>query len=112
MKKFFAFAVLALLMVSCNTPSSVTEKFAKAVAQGKVDEAKKYCTENTGKMLDFSASWGGMQVQPNYKIHILRDSVVENIAYVFYTENESPREHKMTLYKIDGEWKVNMDHKK
>lgn len=52
------------------------------------------------------------KIDPNYKIHILRDSVVDNIAYVFYTENDSPREHKMTLYKIDGEWKVNMDQKK
>ncbi|MCQ2230242.1 MAG: DUF4878 domain-containing protein [Paludibacteraceae bacterium] len=113
MKKFFAFAILALFMVSCNTPSKVAEKFSVAIAHGKVDEAKKYCTENTAKILDFSSSLGGMsKIDPNYKIHILRDSVVDNIAYVFYTENDSPREHKMTLYKIDGEWKVNMDQKK
>lgn len=45
MKKFFAFAILALFMVSCNTPSKVAEKFSVAIAHGKVDEAKKYCTE-------------------------------------------------------------------
>lgn len=112
MKKFFVFAVMAILFASCNTPSKVAEKFSKAVANGKVEEAKKYCTENTGKMLDLSATLGGIDIQPNYKMNILRDSVVENIAYVFYTENESPREHKMVLYKIDGEWKVNMDPKK
>lgn len=112
MKKFFAFAILALLMVSCNTPSRVAEKFSVAVSHGKVDEAKKYCTENTGKMLDMSAKLGGLSVDPDYEMTILRDSVVGNTAYVFYTEKGSTREHRMTLCKIDGDWKVNMDYRK
>lgn len=113
MKKFFVLAIVALLFASCsNTPTKVAQKFSEAVAKGQVDEAKKYCTEGTGKLLDFSASMGGMKVEPNYKMTVLRDSVVENVAYVFYTENDSDRERKMTLYKIDGEWKVNMDPKK
>ncbi len=113
MKKLFVLAIVALLFASCgNAPSDVAEKFSTAVAQGKVDEAKKYCTEGTGKLLDLTASFGGMKVEPNYKMHVLRDSVVDNVAYVFYTENDSDKECKMTLYKIDGEWKVNMDHKK
>lgn len=115
MKKLFILAVAALMMAACsvfNSPSNVAEKFSVAVAHGKTEEAKKYCTEGTGKVLDLAAAFGVEKVDPNYKFHFLRDSIVENVAYVFYTENESTIEKSMTLAKIDGEWKVNIDSKK
>ena len=54
---------------------------------------------------------GAIDINPNYKINCLRDSIVDNTAYVYYTENDGTRERRMTLYKIDGEWKVNMKGK-
>ena len=116
MKKFVILALSALfsmLLVSCtDSPSRVAKKFSQAVATGQVEEAKKYCTESTGKMLDVSAAWGGLQENPNYKMNILRDSIVDNLAYGFYTENDSNKEQVMKLNKINGEWKVSMSGKK
>ena len=116
MKKFVILALSALLsmmLVSCTeSPSRVAKKFSQAVATGQVDEAKKYCTESTGKMLDMSAALGGMKDNPNYKMNILRDSSVDNVAYVFFTENDSDREQVMKLNKVNGEWKVSMSGKK
>lgn len=116
MKKFVILTLLALLstlLSSCtDSPSKVAMKFSQAVATGQVEEAKKYCTESTAKMLDMSAALGGMTENPNYKMNILRDSIVDNLAYVFFTENDSDREQVMKLNKIDGEWKVSMSGKK
>ena len=105
--------LVALLgLTACTqSPMSVAEDFATALAKGKVEEAKKYCTESTAKMIDMSSSIGAIDINPNYKINCLRDSIVDNTAYVFYTENDATRERRMTLYKIDGEWKVNMKGK-
>ena len=105
--------LVALLgLTACTqSPMSVVEDFATALAKGKVEEAKKYCTESTAKMIDMSSSMGVIDINPNYKINCLRDSIVDNTAYVFYTENDATRERMMTLYKIDGEWKVNMKGK-
>ena len=105
-------ASLAFFMTSCTqSPMSVAEDFSNALAKGKVEEAKQYCTENTAKMIDMASSMGSLKIDPNYKFNCLRDSIVDNTAYVFYTENESTKERMMTLYKIDGEWKVNMKGK-
>lgn len=114
MRKYLNLLIVSLLfcLTACTqSPMNVAEDFAMAVANGKVEEAKKYCTENTAKMLDMSSSMGAIDVDPNYKINCLRDSIVDNTAYVFYTENDGNRVRKMTLYKIDGEWKVNMKGK-
>ena len=116
MKKFVILTLLVLLstlLSSCtDSPSEVAKKFSQAVATGQVEEAKKYCTESTAKMLDMSAALGGMTENPNYKMNILRDSIVDNLAYVFFTENDSDMEQVMKLNKIDGEWKVSMSGKK
>jgi hypothetical protein len=113
MKKLFILALLSALLVSCkDSPSKVAKKFSQAVATGQVEEAKKYCTESTGKILDMSAAWGGLKENPNYKMNILRDSIVDNLAFVFYTEDDSDKEQVMKLNKINGEWKVSMSGKK
>ncbi|MBR4713762.1 MAG: DUF4878 domain-containing protein [Paludibacteraceae bacterium] len=114
MKKYVILMLAALssmLLVSCaDSPSEVAEKFSHAIATGQVDEAKKYCTESTAKVLDMSAALGGLTENPNYKMNILRDSVVDNLAYVFFTEDDSTSVVQvMKLNKIDGEWKVSMN---
>lgn len=114
MKNIFKLILASSLFVltACTqSPMSVAEDFSVALAHGKIEEAKKYCTESTAKMIDMSSSMGAININPNYKINCLRDSIVDNTAYVFYTENEATRERMMTLYKIDGEWKVNMKGK-
>lgn len=113
MKKILLLAGLTFFMMSCSeSPSSVAENFAVSVGKGKIEEAKKYCTESTGMLLDMSASFGGVQPDPDFSIKILRDSVVDNRAWVFYTEKDRTKEHSLDLVKIDGEWKVTINRKK
>lgn len=112
MKKLLLLFSLSLLMFSCSSgPEKVAGDFLENLSKGKVDEAKKYATESTGKMLDFVSSMTSLPVDPDFKFKPLRDSIVDNKAWVFYVD-KSGDETSIELVKIDGDWKVNMEAKK
>lgn len=115
-KSLFALSCVLLLSSCAESPKSVTENFLTTLANGQVEEAKSYCTESTAKFLDMASSLGGIKPQPNFKVECTRDSIVDNVAYVFYHEFKDgvakEKEEKLVLYNIDGEWKVNMDAQK
>lgn len=112
MKKIIAIAGAALLFVSCsNGPKNTVQSFTENMAKGKVDEAKKYATESTGKLVDFAASVGGTPIEPNYKFEFIKDSIVDNKAWVKF-KNQEGKEEEMQVVKIDGKWLVHIDSKK
>jgi hypothetical protein len=76
-----------------------------------VDEAKKYATEATGQMLDMASAFGGIEVNPEFEFTFLRDSVVDNSAWVYFTD-EKGNEDVIELVKIDGKWLVHTDAEK
>lgn len=103
---------LLFIAVSCSSgPEASAKKFTESLSQGKVDEAKKYATESTGKLLDFASSFGGFPVEPNYKFEMKKDSVVDNKAWVTFI-NQKGKEEVLQLVKIDGKWLVHMESKK
>lgn len=113
LKRLAVMASLSLFMTGCtDSPQDVGESFMRAVASGKIEEAKLYCTETTAKSLDFASQMGALKIDPDYDVVCLRDSIVGNTAYVYYLEKGCSKEGRLTLYKIDGEWKVNMEGKK
>ena len=86
------------------------------MAHGKMEEAKKYATESTGKMLDYSVQLGRNQsIEPNFKVEILKDSIVDNKAWVtLIAQSEvekSEKEQIVELVKIDGKWLVHVVHR-
>jgi hypothetical protein len=81
------------------------------LSKGKVDEAKKYATESTGKMLDFMSTMSSVPVDPDFKFKPQRDSIVDNRAWVYFI-NKRGEEQSVQLVKIDGDWKVNMESNK
>lgn len=113
MKKVITVIVLALMFFSCSSlgPESVAKNFLENLAKGKVDEAKKYATEPTGKMLDLANNFGTLPVNPNFKFEMIRDSVVDNKAWVIFVDEEG-KEDVVELVKIDGNWLVNINGKK
>lgn len=105
---------LLFVLVGCNSnaPKNVAEKFLLNLSVGKIDEAKKYATEPTGKMLDLMVGLGGAKdLNPNFKFTFVRDSIVENQAWVFYKDEKDKTDH-IELVKLDGKWKVNVGSKK
>ncbi|NDV78064.1 DUF4878 domain-containing protein [Dysgonomonas sp. 511] len=113
MKKLLFIAITALLMCACSSgPENAARNFSENLAKGKVDEAKKYATESTGKLLDFAASMGKMDINPDFKFQLVKDSVADNRAWVTFMDKSTEKEETFELVKIDGDWKVNMEMKK
>lgn len=114
MKKVFAVLATAVVLFSCSSasgPEKVAKKFTENLAVGKVDEAKKYATEPAAKMLDLASAFGRLPLEPDFKLEAIKDSVVDNKAWVTYT-NPKGKVETMELVKIDGEWLVHMESKK
>lgn len=113
MKKIITLSVLVTLLLSCssNTPKNTAKHFSENIAKGKIEEAKKYCTEATGKLLDFASSLATVPVYPNYKFEFIKDSIVDNKAWITY-KNEKDKESTLELVKIDDKWLVHHETKK
>lgn len=112
MKKTITVLALSALLFSCSSgPESTVKNFTENLAKGKVDEAKKYATVSTGKMIDFASGFGGLPVDPNFKFEMEKDSIVDNKAWVTYT-NQKGKKETIEVVKIDGDWLVHMESKK
>lgn len=112
MKKYFFALITIALMVSCSSgPKKAAQNFSENLAKGKIEEAKKYATESTGALLDFASKMGSSKVDPDFKFTFVKDSIVDNRAWVTFKGKED-REQTLELVKIDGDWKVNMEMKK
>lgn len=100
------------LLLSCSSgPESAVKNFTENLAKGKIDQAKKYATEPTGKILDLASSFGGLPVNPDFKFEMVKDSIIDNRAWVTFT-NQDEEEKTMELVKIDGVWLVHLENKK
>lgn len=112
-KLLFTLIAFTLLMCSCSSgPKSAAQNFTENLAKGKIDEAKKYATESTGKLLDMAASMGGSKVNPDFKFEFVKDSVADNKAWVTFKDSSKDSEQTLELVKIDGDWKVDMGMQK
>jgi len=100
------------LLLSCSSgPESAVKNFTENLAKGKIDQAKKYATEPTGKILDLASSFGGLPVNLDFKFEMVKDSIIDNRAWVTFT-NQDEEEKTMELVKIDGVWLVHLENKK
>lgn len=115
MKKIlFTLITFTLLMCSCSSgPKGAAQNFSENLAKGKIDEAKKYATESTGKLLDLAAGFGGAKTNADFKFVFVKDSVVENKAWVTFKDGSKEDDQQtLELVKIDGDWKVDMGMQK
>ncbi len=113
MKKNFLLILALGLLFSCSSsgPKNAASSFLDNLSKGKVDEAKKYATEATGQMLDMASAFGGIEVNPDFEFTFLRDSVVDNSAWVYFADQDG-KEDEIELVKVDGKWLVHMESEK
>ena len=123
MKHVFRILIFSLILsfISCNptppTPVEVAQKFADAVAEGNVYEAKKYCTFATATKLDLYYTINGVRKNPNFRIHVIREENNLEDVYVYYrhysdgNSAEGTGEKKLRLVLEDEDWKVDLCNK-
>lgn len=112
--KQVATAALVVWMTACGgseTPTSVADNFLKALNKMDYETAKKYGSEDTGKLLDMMSGFAKMMPDSAKKeksFEIKNEKVDGNKATVTYTESGEEGEQTLNLVKVDGKWKVAM----
>lgn len=119
MKKLIVPFVVAALLASCgggggsdSGPGSVAIEFNKALGTGDIAKAKEYCTKESAQVLDMIGGMMAMmpdsakEANANVKMTVLRDSIVEDRAWVWLQSEGSEESEATELQKVDGEWKV------
>jgi len=102
-----------VFIVSCsgNSPKSVAESFLKAMNKMDFEEAKKYGTDDTGKMLDMLSGFTKMMpdsAKKEVKSEIIAEKIDGDKATVTYKDDGKSEEQVLNLVKIDNKWKVAM----
>ena len=111
MRKLFTVLILSALFYSCSSgPEKAVQNFTENLAKGKVEEAKKYATEATGKIVDLASNFGSVPVDPDFKFEVLNDSIVGNRAWITISTPNGKGEVFQAV-KIDGDWLVHMEVK-
>lgn len=120
MNKYLVFIFISLMYVTVackkNTPSYVALQFLQAINNNDFTKAKKYCTENTKKIMEVMESMAKMipkeqlnkgKVKEN--IIVLREEIAGNTALIIYKTSKSDKEEQLKMKKVDGKWLVSMD---
>jgi hypothetical protein len=115
MRKIFLLLSVVFIVFACGrggTPKAVAENFLKAWMKGDFDEAKKYGTDDSKKLLDmmnnFKTIVEDSAMEKNTSFEILREKIEGDNATVYYKEEGSQAESHLPLIKLNGEWKVNV----
>ena len=114
LQHFLSFLLIAALS-ACgggDSPKSVAENFLKAMNSMDFEGAKKYGTEDTGKLLDMMSGFAKMvpdSMKANEtKFEITGEKIEGDKATVTYKEEGRDGETPLSLVRIDGKWKVSM----
>ncbi len=99
-------------MGGSDAPKAVAEKFLKASVKMNFDEAKKYATEETGKLLDMMKQMSAMMPDSlknkETKITMGEEKIDGDNAVVAYKEEGKEMEQKLSLKKSEGKWLVSI----
>lgn len=98
---------IVLFFASCmdtTTPRPVAEKFLEAMQERNYEEAARYGTKETGKLLKqlerIEALQAGDQRPEMGKITIVSEEIRGKTATVYFREEGVPEEQKITLQRI------------
>lgn len=112
--KTFVIALLSAVITSCgggDSPKSVAENFLKAMNKMDFETAKKYGSEDTGKLLDMMSSFAKLMPDSAKKersFEMKDEKINGDKATVTYVSSGEEGEQTVSLIKVDGKWKVAM----
>lgn len=105
---------IVLFIISCgggDSPKSVAEHFLKAMNKMDYETAKKYGSEDTGRLLDMMSGFAKMipdSAREEKSFEIKDEKIDGDKATVTYVQSGEVGEQTLDLVKIDGKWKVAM----
>ena len=114
--QIFLGVVMTLIIAACSpeNPKSVANKFLSAAAEMNYEEAKKYATPSTGKLLDMLAGAEAYtpdsikkKMMANFMI-VDEYSRTDSTSIVLYHVKNSDTDQVLNLVKRNGKWLVNI----
>lgn len=113
--RILLFAVAMAFMFACSSgdsPKAVAENFLTAWSKADFEDAKKFGTDDSKKLLDMMNSFKTMVDDSTLKhetpFEIIREKIEGDKAIIFYKEEGNPVESQLPLVKVNGKWKVNV----
>jgi hypothetical protein len=112
--KHLASAALVVYLAACgggDSPKSVAENFLKALNKMDYETAKKYGSEDTGKLLDMMSGFAKMMpdsARRERSFEIKDEKIEGDKATVTYSEQGEEGDQTLNLVKVEGKWKVAM----
>jgi len=120
MNKYLVLIFISLIYFTAgckkDSPSHVASQFLEAINNYDFTKAKKYCTEDTKKLMEVME--GMMKMVPKeqlqkskvkQEITVLREEIAGNKALIIYKSSKSEKEEQLKMKKIDGKWLVSID---
>src|SRR5438094_962558 len=114
-KYFFIYFIIALVSgCSQNNPKTVAQKFLSASARMNYDEAKKYATPATAKLLDMLSATAEMtpdsvKKKRDSNFEIIREyGRNDTLSVILYHVKNSDSDQTLNVVKRDGKWLVNV----
>jgi len=112
-KKTLIIFLLPVMLIACNgsSPKSVAQKYLEAIGKMDFETARKYGTEETGKMLDMLAGFEKMipdSMKKDKHPSIISVKTEGDHSTCTYREDGSSADQYIHLIKKDGDWKVVM----
>ena len=116
--KLTAVTVFIVLMsvsfTSCMKPNpeETASRFLKAVNERNYEMARRYSTEETGKLIDLLDRLSKLSEEPlpskRAEFEIISGNIEDDLATVRFREKGTATEQELELMKVDGEWLVNI----
>jgi hypothetical protein len=111
-KNLISLFIISILIIACggtDTPRSVADKFLSAMSKQDFEDAKKYGTEETAKLLDMMNGFAKMSNDSAFKdtkYEITRETADGDNAIIYYKEEGKEGELQLPIVKVNGKWKV------
>ncbi|MFN8164864.1 MAG: DUF4878 domain-containing protein [Bacteroidia bacterium] len=110
----FLSCLIVFSLFSCSggdAPKSITEKFLSAVSSGDYEQARKYGTEDTDRLLDTMEGFKKMGADPgatDIKFEVVDEKITGESAVVTVKIEGHTKEQTFNLIREQGKWKVAM----
>jgi hypothetical protein len=115
-KKYFSMISFIILFNSCakDNPRDVAQKFLSASARMEYDEAKRYATPATSKLLEMLSAASDMtpdsvkrRMESSFEI-VKEYRRNDTLAIVLYHMKNSDTDQTLNVVKREGKWLVNV----
>lgn len=101
-------AVMFISTGFIGTPKYVAKKFMDNLLSGKIEEAKKYATDSTGKLLDLAVLIDELPESEGEEFIFVDEIIESDHALVKFKLDKDGEVNELNMVMVDGRWKADL----